>query len=326
MAETGKYIYGIINSNGEQSISFENESAQVISYDGISAVVSDAEKVDYHNLPRETLARCLVKHQQVIEKVMKNFTVIPMCLGTYALNEEEVRQILAKGRPLIKDIFNRVTDTIEIDVAATWNNFEQILKEVGDEPEIKEFKEKIRNSAKGVTLEDQLKVGVLIKKALDVKREGLASEIQAALKSVSLDFKTHAVMNDQMVMNAAFLINIARREDFDREIEELNSKYAEKLNFRRIGPLPPYSFYTLEAKRIDPEEIEWARKKLGLFDEQITQDKVKSAYKKAALSSHPDVTPDADKGFKEIIRAYKALWERALFNDPDGLIVRVRGA
>ncbi|MBI5701005.1 GvpL/GvpF family gas vesicle protein [Candidatus Saganbacteria bacterium] len=318
-----KYIYGIINSNEEKSINIENENAYVISCDGISAVVSDAEKVDYRNLPRETLARCLVKHQQVIEKVMRNFTIIPMRMGTYATDEEEVRRILAKGYPLIKDILNRAADTVEIDVVATRNNFEQILKEVGNEPEIKEFKEKIITEAKGITLEDQLKIGALVKKALDAKKESIASEIQTALKPVSLDVKTHAAMNDQMVMNAAFLINIVNREEFDQKIEELNAKYADKLNFRCVGPLPSYSFYTLEVLELKFDEIEWAKKKLRLRSGQIGEDEVKRAYKKFAKLSHPDVKEGGDAEFEEITKAYKLLKNYSRAGN-DALLVKVR--
>ena len=325
MSTIEKYIYGIINSNGEKPFNIENENAHVISYDGLSAVVSDAEKVDYHNLPRETLARCLVKHQQVIEKVMRDFTIIPMQLGTFAQDEAEVRRILAKGFPLIKNIFSRVINAVEIDIAATWNHFERILKETGEEPEIKEFKAKLKLNPGEITITDQIKIGAMVKKALDLKREAAVSEIQTILKDVSLDVKTHEVMNDQMVMNAAFLVNLAKREEFDRKIEVLNAKYAEKLNFRCVGPLPPYSFYTLEAKKIDHQEIKWARGKLDLFQEQITKDEVKNAYKKAALAAHPDVTSDLGKEFKEIVRAYKVLREYSLSNEQDGLLVRLRG-
>jgi len=41
-------------------------------------------------LSKEEVARYLLKHQQVIEKIMQQYSIIPMKLGTFAENREEV--------------------------------------------------------------------------------------------------------------------------------------------------------------------------------------------------------------------------------------------
>ena len=45
----------------------------------------------------------------------------------------EVRNILSKGYNLIKEIFERISDKIEIDVVASWSDFNSIIKEAGEE-------------------------------------------------------------------------------------------------------------------------------------------------------------------------------------------------
>lgn len=314
MANTGKYIYGIINSNGENFFGpcgiTARESVYTISYQDIAAVVSDSEIVDFAHLIKGTVARYLVRHQQVVEKVMENFTVIPMRLGTFAINEKEVSQILAKGYPTIKDISNRIKDKIEIDVVATWNDFVSVLKEAGEEKEIKKLKEKVLSNPKGITVDDQMKVGLMVKKTLEQKREICAFQIQSVLKTVSCDFKTHELMDDKMVINTAFLINKHEQKDFYRKIEELNVKFNDKLNFRCVGPLPPYSFYTLEIKKMEFEEVDWARKKLGLLNDAAAKEEIKKAYQAKAFSCHPDKNPDmpdTERQFDDANKAYKIL-------------------
>jgi len=320
----GKYIYGIINSDKKffpypfpvgniREARQDNEipnGVHAISYQEISAVVTDSEIADYTNMPRDILAKRLVNHQEVIERIMnQGYTIIPVRLGTFAVDEEEVKDILHRGYSLIKDIEEKISDKIEIDVAVIWGDFSLALKEVSKEKEIKEFKEKLLAKAKGITVDNQMKVGIMVKKILDKKRENYAQEIQNALKSTSQDFKPHELMDDKMIINAAFLINRGEQENFDRKIEKLNIEFAEKLNFKCVGPLPPYSFYTLELKKIQFEEMDWARKRLGLND-FASKEGIKKAYKAKAFSSHPDRNLDAsgiEREFDDVTKAYEIL-------------------
>ena len=327
MSEIGKYIYGIIPRpcSGEVNFRpFEHEKTSqqaggvtvceqiyAISYQDISAVVSDSEVIDYNCIVKDAVARYLLRHQQVIEGIMPEHTIIPMRLGTFAQNEDEVRDILNKGYRVSKEIFAKICDKIEIDVAATWSDSNSVLKEVGEEKEIREFKGKLLSNPKGIAVDDQMKVGVMVKKALDEKREECAFEIQNALKSISQDFRPLGLMDDKMVVNSAFLINKAGREDFDRKIEELNAKFAEKLNFRSVGPLPPYSFYTLEIKKMRFEQIDWARKRLGLND-FVSKDEIKKAHQRLVFSLHPDKNPDTagiEEEFDDVNKAHKIIEE-----------------
>jgi len=266
MGKKGIYIYGIINSNSALDLStpkdsYKKENVYTIPYQDVSAAVSNSEIIDYTYSSKDISAELLVWHQKVIEKIMSlKYTIIPVRLGTFTVDEAEVKDILIKGYSLIKNIMEKIRDKIETDVVATWADFGSALKEIGEEKEIKKLKENILANPKSITVDDQMKVGVMIKKVLDEKREKYALQIQTFLKRYCTAFKVHELMDDRMVINAAFLINKLEQKDFDRKIEEINTEFAEKLNFRCVGPLPPYSFYTIDIKKMKFEEIDWAKK------------------------------------------------------------------
>jgi len=333
MDKIGKYIYGIINSNGEKSfdldevVAFEDvypvrspaevvessetyNKAYTVPFQDISAVVSDAELVDYSHMPKDTLARLLIRHQQTVEKVMAEHTIIPMRLGTFAHDDREVREILARGYRTIKDIFARARDSIEIDVVATLNDFNSFLQEVSAGEEMKTLKQSLLGKKSGVTVDDQMRLGILVKKYSDKKKTEYADLVQSALSEVTQDFKAHDLMDDKMVLNTAFLMDKNRQKDFERKVDEVNNKFEEKLNFRCVGPLPPYSFYTLEVKKPQFEEIDWAKKKLGLEKDFITAIEIKKAHRRTAMTCHPDKnpnTPNIEQKFDEMTRAYRIL-------------------
>jgi hypothetical protein len=317
MSKIGIYIYGIINSNNASDFftpnnSYKKESVYTIYYQDVSAVVSNSEIIEYAYSSKDTLAKLLVWHQEVIEKIMDlKYTIIPVRLGTFAVDETEVKNILSKGYSLIKDVMEKTRDKIETDVVATWTDFNSTLKEIGEEEEIKKLKEKFLNNP-AITVDDQMKIGVMIKKALDKKRENYALKIQTFLSNYCTSCKIHALMDDKMVINEAFLINKLEQKDFDRKIEEINTELGDKLNFRCIGPLPSYSFYTLEIKKMKFEEIDWAKKKFRLSDDFVTVKEIEKMRRKLAFSFHPDRnpnTPGTEKEFDELTKAYKILVE-----------------
>jgi hypothetical protein len=317
MGKKGIYIYGIINSNSASDLftpkdSYKKENVYTIPYQDVSAAVSNSEIIDFTYSSKDISAQLLVWHQKVIEKIMSlKYTIIPLRLGTFTVDEAEVKDILSKGYSLIKNIMEKIRDKIETDLVATWADFGSALKEIGEEKEIKKLKEKILANPKRITVNDQMEVGVMIKKALDKKREKYALQIQTFLKRYCTAFKVHELMDDGMVINLACLINIGQQKDFDRKVGEINTKFAEKLNFRSVGPLPPYSFYTLEIKKMQFEEIDWARKLLRLGSRAIKEEIIK-AYRNGAKLYHPDKSPDvpsAERRFNEIYRAYRILLE-----------------
>lgn len=308
-----QYIFGIIEASEEKVFNScgiaDCDEVYTIPYQDISAVVSDSQFVDYTTLPKDQVARYLLRHQQVSEKIIDAYTLIPLRLGTYAFNVEEVKAILSKGYLIFKDIFRKIDNKIEIDVVATWNDLNSVIKEIGKLENIKELKEKLMSEPKGISLEDQMKIGSLIKDILDKKREKLASEIGAVLKRVSMDSRAHALMDDSMIFNTAFLLYKDKKAELERSLDEMNELFNGEIDFRCVGPLPPYSFYTVEVKKIPFSELNWARKRLCLND-IITKDQIEKAYRNQALMCHPDRNPDvpdAERRFNEINKAYKIL-------------------
>lgn len=306
MSNTGKYIYGIINS--PEALSWAS-GIYSIPYRDMAAIVSDSEIVDYNKVFKETLARQLVHHQHVIEEMPQEYTVIPMRLGTFVLDDSEALDVMDKGYSAMKHIFEKIENRLEIDVVAMWRDFNSILRQAGEDAEIKELKEKLLSNPKGITMEDQMKVGFMLKKTVNNWRKDYADKILKTLSEVSDNHRMHECMDDTMVLNSAFLLSKNMQPAFETKINELNGSFAEKLNFRCVGPLPLYNFYTLEVVKICRDRIEWAKEKLGL--ERITgKDDIKKAYQKAAFMSHPDRHPDkpgTEKEFNDITQAYKIL-------------------
>ena len=169
--------------------------------------------------------------------------------------------------------------------------------------------------------------------------EGKTTRLSSQTKEVDQNkinfIKDSFTTKNKEFKRSTFTLTTSDIDWLDQIVKELNAKFAEKLNFRSVGPLPAYSFYTLEIKKMQFEEVDWARKKLGL-SEAATKEEIAKAHKLKALSTHPDRNsnlPDIENKFDEVTKAYEALLDycqehSCSFREEDfrknSLIVKVR--
>ncbi|MDO8674090.1 MAG: GvpL/GvpF family gas vesicle protein, partial [Dehalococcoidia bacterium] len=150
-----------------------------------------------------------------------------------------------------------------------------------------------RRSGEGTVeagLEERIRLGQMAKAAMDRRRDSYRERMIDFLKPVAIDVQPNSLLSDQMVMNVAFLVEKARQDEFDGRVKQLNELFHDQIEFRIIGPLPPYSFATVEVTRPSPEKIEEARQVLGL-GAVISEADVRRAYRRLAAQAHPDRKP-----------------------------------
>ncbi len=312
MTTEGKYIYGFISENAPRnlgSIGIDQREVHFLPYKDIAAVVSDLPVKPFDELSRETLLRNLAVYQSVNEKVMQGHHIIPVKFGTVTQGEAEVENILKNGFEQINTSLQKMKNKIEIDLAALWGDVEAILKESGEEEGIKALKAEAASKPPAQIFQIKLSVGKLIKESLDRKRADCASKILKTLERDVEDYHAHALMDDAMIMNNAFLLQKEKADIFEKKVHQLDEHFRSRINFRIVGPLPPYSFSTFEITKMGFRELNEARELLGLAAETTPAD-IKATYWDLTRKFHPDKFPDdpeAQKRFEKINKAYHVL-------------------
>ncbi len=321
----GKYIYGVIKTNERTSYPSPSplsppleggegrgggDEVHTINYQDIACVMSNSPLQDYSSMVKEALGHLLVRHQKIVEKIMTEHTIIPVKFGTFVSDNDEVTQVLKSGYPQFKELLSTMDGKMELDVAAIWNGLNSIIKEIGEEDKkIREFKAEIAKKPPSQTFQDKIKIGMMIKNALDKKREKEQGHIIDSLKEVTVDSQPHQVMDDKMILNCAFLLEKVKEPDFDTGLKELDKEYKQKVNFRCVGPLPPYSFATCQLKKVNYSQLNEARKLLGL-EENASLEEIKESYHQLAQKNHPDKHPESSQlkeKFEKMTHAYKLL-------------------
>ena len=311
IVKTGKYIYGLISNPGETGGKLLSEidgKLNLISHADISAVTADDQIVDMLLLDKKQNVWKLLEHQKIIESIMKaGLSIVPMKLGTYLEDESQVKDILKKGHHLIKSTIDKAKGKIVFAVVASWSDFASVLKEIGEQNEIKKLKDILMLDPQNISDEKKMEIGIMVAKALEQKKNEYAAEILKSLSEFSISNVKNEVMNSEMLSNTAYMLDKEQIKSFESHLEILDKCFKDQIKFKCIGPLPCYNFYSMEIQNVDSKSIESAVKLLGI-EHEADLSQIKAAYKAKALKVHPDKNKNIlDDGFNELNKAYTLL-------------------
>jgi len=248
MAEEGKYIYCVIGADegrtlGPTGVGGRGDIVSTVGYEGISAVISNFPMTKYEVSKENFLA-----HEKVLEKVMEDYIALPMRAFTVAASAEEVRSFLRKNYTMLKGLLKDMDNKIELGVKAYWKDMKVIFQEIVDGNEtVRRLRERIASKPQGQTSE-RIKLGEMVASALKDKKDKEGEELLRRLKRVAYDFALAETRGDEMIINAAFLVDRGREKEFDARVDELDEKYGQRIKFTYVGPAPPYNFVRLTIK------------------------------------------------------------------------------
>ncbi len=241
----GLYIYGVIAANqrrefGSIGIGARGDEVYTLPYQDLSAIVSRSPIVKYPVTRDNSMA-----HAKVLEKAMKEYTVLPVRFCTIAEEEEILREKVLKARyQELADLLKEMEGKIELGVRAMWTDLNAIFAEVVEEnKDIKAIKEALlseKNEQKKYA--GKIQIGQMVQKALEEKKKREAEELLEALKPFSLDWRKNQVYGDMNLISAAFLVNKEMEQVFDNKMLELEEAYGKRKKLKYIGPVVPYNF------------------------------------------------------------------------------------
>lgn len=135
----GKYVYGVIIGGGDAILGVRGlagtSPVYSIAHEGLSGVVSDYTGGDFDSMSKEELARCLLKHQVVVEQLIRKHPVLPMKFGTVLATADEVRELLVQGHAQFFLTLLWIQDKVEVEVVSSWAGG-QVVEEESAVPEM----------------------------------------------------------------------------------------------------------------------------------------------------------------------------------------------
>ena len=246
MSEDPRYIYCIVEEREAKRFDFsgiDGSPVHLVNFRDIAAAVGDV-KAEMCEPTRENM----LIHTRVLEKLMGEYTVLPVRFGTVCWGEKRVSQMLEGNYADLKDELRRLADKIELGVRILWDK-DAVVREIESTGQDLESLREVSLLVSQTEAQDmKLKIGELVVSVLASWERRYIKEIYEKLKEISVDSHIDEPIGIKMILNSSFLVAKEKEKEFDRRVSELGEKYGDKLKFKYIGPVPPYNFVNFEVE------------------------------------------------------------------------------
>ena len=245
------WVYGVVPA-GAALEEIERRADQlpevwVVEAGDLGAIVGNAPEGDGKATRNQALA-----HARVLETAVRDAPVVPFRFGIIVPTDQDVgTDLLDAQHDELAALLKRVEGRLQMNLKVYYDE-DVVLREITEkEPEIAKLREQMREGAEEATRDVRVRLGELVSNAVEQRRERDSADILERLKPVSIAAVVEGLEQEFMVLNAPFLVERDRRQQFEDAVEEVAEERQERMRFRLLGPMPAYNF-------IDVEEPAWA--------------------------------------------------------------------
>jgi hypothetical protein len=138
-----------------------------------------------------------------------------------------------------------VRGCIELEVKVFWE-MDRLFAEIIEENEdARMLRDTIASLPEDAGAAEKITLGQLTEAEIENKSAWESDAVLDFLEGYAVDLLVSPNLTDNMVVNAAFLVERAKESAFDDAVQALAASNAGRLIFSYVGPLAPYSFINL---------------------------------------------------------------------------------
>lgn len=247
-AERGYYVYGIVaadkqSSFGKSMMGGGLADVFAICHEDLAAVTSMVNAPILDSTRENVLA-----HQDVVGRIMETDTIIPMCFGVIFKTSDDVQLMLKSVYTCFQEVLHKLEGKIEFGLKVTWDRDGAIERLKREKEEIRRFDLELKKKRMQSTYFARMQLARMIETALMERSSEIVQEIYEGLRPVCLASRDNKPIGETMIMNAAFLLERKRANEFDQTLRKISKKFDDLLDFKYSGPWPPYNFVSIRLK------------------------------------------------------------------------------
>jgi hypothetical protein len=238
-----KYVYGIVPRGAAipRGSGIQRRRLHSVQDDELTAIVSDAPAEE---IPAEREE--LMAHARVLSRAQEHGVVLPMRFGFVMPDEQAVReQLLDSYRDELLAQLRELEGRVELHVRAVYDEQALMREIVRSHPGIARLSAALRDEPGDATYYGRIELGQSVAQAVEQAASADLAAILDVLAPLSVAVEIGEQEHERVAAHVAFLVETARIPEFDRAVDELAQRSADRLMFRCTGPLPPYSFVAL---------------------------------------------------------------------------------
>lgn len=240
------YIYGLVEDAGAMTGASSNLSlgqgigagdVRLMPAGRLTALVSDIAPG-----PVTQTRRNMVAHTSVLERAIARTDVLPVRFGTVVPDGATFSRCIAANDASFRKAFRDIDGRVEVGVKASWREGVVFADIIGADDELCEMRDRLRRLPASETYYERVELGRRVEAALAGRRAMETAAIVAELASLAERDAELLHLDNDMILNRAFLVRRENEAAFDTRLQAVAERCSERVNFRYVGPVPPYNF------------------------------------------------------------------------------------
>jgi hypothetical protein len=185
----------------------------------------------------------VMAHARVLAAAIDESPVAPLRFGMVFPDDDTVRKDLLDARhDELAQLLEKLEGHVQMTLKVNYHEDAVLSEIVADDPEIARLREATRSGSEEATYNDRVRLGELVNAAIEQRRQRDGAEVLERLDPLAVSGVVEPPEKEYMVVNAPFLLERRRLEEFEATVEELARDRMELMSFRLLGPMPAYHF------------------------------------------------------------------------------------
>ena len=232
---TEVHVYGVVPASAK--IDIAEDGVRLIVHRDVAALVSDIGQGEVQAV------RVLRAHWRVLEQAASTTTVIPVRFGTVMADERAVvDDFLEPSHDELAGALAEMAGKVQLTVKGFYEEDALMTSVVGRSPAIARLREQVQGIPEAAAYYKRIELGQLVAAEVERTRERHAHVVLERLQPFALDARLEPPSTIDAAVNAAFLVEERRVDEFSHAVAALGRELAGRIRLRYVGPLPAYSF------------------------------------------------------------------------------------
>jgi hypothetical protein len=190
----------------------------------------------------------LMMHQHAVSLVMKHKdTVIPVSFGNVFQSTEDVAVLLENLYPQFTKLFPEIKGKIEVGLKVIGKKG-WLESQVRENSKLDKMAQKVKGKSEAASYYERIKIGGAAQEFMNSLQKEVEKEIFEPLNEGAEAAKANDPIGETMLLNASFLIDRDKEEEFDQKVNAAHDQWKDKVEFNYTGPWPAYNFVNIRLK------------------------------------------------------------------------------
>jgi hypothetical protein len=229
------HVYGVVSASAGPELA--RGGVRPIVHRDVAALVSDVDGDELEAV------HALRTHWRVLEQAGSRTTVLPVRFGTVMADEAAVvEHFLEPSHDRLAAALAEMAGKVQLTVKGFYEEDALMAGVVARSPVIARLREQVRGVPEAAAYYKRIELGQLVAAEVERERERDGRLVLERLQRFALAARLEPPSTADAAVNAAFLVDEARVDEFSRAVAKLGRELAGRIRLRYTGPLPPYSF------------------------------------------------------------------------------------